>query len=353
MSESCDARIGVSLSYLADLLGSAEVERIASQFPEPHLSPTGLGATIDYVTAWKILNASVEQGQDEGHRIFNEAIPSGNFQLLVASLLQGSTLVEGLRQMAAGARILRPDLAFTVSVNAGHPHLSIRFISSVSAAKAVYLEALLVVIHCAIQWGIGGPIIPARICGPALVATAKGSLLHVLGRHIRREGDGVVLVYEAKLADAPFVGRHFARWHDGAFAEYVKLVDQMLEDELETDQVEKIAKRVRGCLLQGLKSQDTIAHHLGMSVATLRRRLNEEGASFRSIVGDIRRDAAEILLLGDKSAEAIAAELGLSDSRCFRRACKTWFGAAPSEVRRSFRADDQKPRGMIASPSTV
>ena len=71
-----------------------------------------------------------------------------------------------------------------------------------------------------------------------------------------------------------------------------------------------------------------------MSVPTLRRRLADRGTSFRHICDDLRRDAAEMLLLGDKSVEDIAEHLGMSDARCFRRACNSWFGQSPSELRR-------------------
>jgi AraC-like DNA-binding protein len=77
---------------------------------------------------------------------------------------------------------------------------------------------------------------------------------------------------------------------------------------------------------------------MGMSVATLRRRLAEEGSSFRAVADALRRDAAQILLMSGRPTQDIAEELGLSDSRCFRRACHTWFGASPSKVRESLRS---------------
>ena len=89
--------------------------------------------------------------------------------------------------------------------------------------------------------------------------------------------------------------------------------------------------------MAGNGDQTLVARGLGMSVPTLRRRLADQRTSFRQICDDLRRDAAEQLLLGDKSVEEIADALGMSDARCFRRACNGWFGRSPSELRRSMR----------------
>ena len=82
---------------------------------------------------------------------------------------------------------------------------------------------------------------------------------------------------------------------------------------------------------------DTLALQFHASPATLRRRLDDEGASYRSIMDGLRRDMA-ISLLGDTglSIADIAAELGFTESGAFHRAFKKWTGARPSEYRRKF-----------------
>ena len=321
---------GVGFDYVAALLGAETTRSIMASLGAPPAE------VIDYVTAWKILNASVEMSGDESHRLLGQGVPQGNFDLLMASILQGENLADGLHRLALGARILRPDLRVLCTVHSGRPHLTIDFASPGSLAKDIYLEALMVVLHCAARWSLERPATPLRVRGPASVTGTSGSLLALLGRPVRRDGSGVTVVYEAQDAHAPFRARGFARWHDATFAEYTKLVDERAAASRGADEG-AIIRLVRGQILDGRSSQALVARRLGMSVATLRRRLADHGVSFRALVSGVRRDAAAVLLLGDKSVDDIAAELGLSDSRCFRRACRGWFGGAPSEIRRSIR----------------
>lgn len=77
------------------------------------------------------------------------------------------------------------------------------------------------------------------------------------------------------------------------------------------------ALRVRGLVLTQMGSSDvtmtTIAKRLHMSVATLRRRLDEEGTSHRQLVEEARRRLAVHHLI---ALEIVANKLG----RSFRRA---------------------------------
>lgn len=78
----------------------------------------------------------------------------------------------------------------------------------------------------------------------------------------------------------------------------------------------------------------TLAHQLHASTSTLRRRLDDEGQSYRTILDDLRRDLAISLLShSDKSVSDIAAELGFAETSAFHRAFKKWTGARPGEYR--------------------
>ena len=71
-----------------------------------------------------------------------------------------------------------------------------------------------------------------------------------------------------------------------------------------------------------------------MSPRTLKRRLAEQGTTYSEIIDDARRQRA-LLLLGDRrlTLDAIAAQLGYSDTANFTRAFKRWTGKTPGEAR--------------------
>jgi AraC-like DNA-binding protein len=71
------------------------------------------------------------------------------------------------------------------------------------------------------------------------------------------------------------------------------------------------------------------------SERTLKRRLRDEGTSFRRLSADFRRQMAEVLLDdGRLSLADIADQLGFSDASSFSQAFKKWSGTAPSTFRR-------------------
>jgi AraC-like DNA-binding protein len=81
---------------------------------------------------------------------------------------------------------------------------------------------------------------------------------------------------------------------------------------------------------------DLVADLYGMSAQTLRRRLHEEGTSFRSVIEGIRRDLSlRQLLKTKKTVSTIAASLGYSETRAFTRAFKQWTGMSPRDYRKT------------------
>lgn len=81
-------------------------------------------------------------------------------------------------------------------------------------------------------------------------------------------------------------------------------------------------------------SINQVAEALNLSVRTLRRRLREDGTSFRELCERIRVDCAQRLLREQgMTVTAAAARLGFSDTRSFRRAFKRWLGQLPGKMR--------------------
>ena len=99
-----------------------------------------------------------------------------------------------------------------------------------------------------------------------------------------------------------------------------------------------IADQVRQQLhnLPNKKSDlNQVASQIGLTQRTLRRRLNEEGLSFRSLKEDyLLKKAEELLTESSMNIEAVALQLGYSDASNFRRALRRWKGQSPDEIRK-------------------
>jgi AraC-like DNA-binding protein len=77
------------------------------------------------------------------------------------------------------------------------------------------------------------------------------------------------------------------------------------------------------------------ARELGMSVRSLRRRLAEEGVSYRALVQARLEEAAiQALQTPGRSVQEAAAATGFSDCTAFHRAFKHWTGVTPAAFQR-------------------
>lgn len=88
--------------------------------------------------------------------------------------------------------------------------------------------------------------------------------------------------------------------------------------------------RVQEFILGGNINQASIANEMGVSVATLRRRLSEEGYTFRSILNQTTLDRADRMLRRGLSINQVSEALNYSDMRSFIRAYKKGKGLTPS-----------------------
>jgi len=79
---------------------------------------------------------------------------------------------------------------------------------------------------------------------------------------------------------------------------------------------------------------EELSSHLYMTPRTLRRKLSDQGTSFRAIVRELRREAAKKLIIESKlTIEDIAISIGFNDVSNFRAAFKKWTGYTPASLR--------------------
>jgi len=121
-------------------------------------------------------------------------------------------------------------------------------------------------------------------------------------------------------------------------AHLARLLEDQCRAQLKRRQVSGVTGQVRQLILGPLglvASIEDVAQHIAMAPRSLRRKLEEEGTSFRDIVEAERRQLAAQLLEGTQmKLDEIALQLGYGDTASFTRAFRRWFGQAPGEYRK-------------------
>jgi AraC-like DNA-binding protein len=151
----------------------------------------------------------------------------------------------------------------------------------------------------------------------------------VLGAPIRFRHASNQLVFDAGWLDRrPSLGNTLT------YAAVIETCDRFVD---ELHQRAGIVGNVRHLLLTNLMrnlSLQEVAKELGMSERTLRRRLADQGASYRHLMDELRRDVAISYLRETRmTVEDIAYVLGFSDPANFRQAFRRWTSATPQQFR--------------------
>jgi AraC-like DNA-binding protein len=101
-----------------------------------------------------------------------------------------------------------------------------------------------------------------------------------------------------------------------------------------TSFVDQVRRGIYSMSVRGTASASSLARLFNLHERTLRRRLGDEGATFRELLGEIRSELAQHLLRDtDLPVAEVAWFLGYSDPTVFARAFRRWSDASPSDWR--------------------
>ncbi|MEW2033841.1 AraC family transcriptional regulator [Streptomyces roseifaciens] len=200
-------------------------------------------------------------------------------------------------------------------------------------------ECMLFIWHRLSSWLIGSRIPPIRVwlaCPPP----AHDRFASLLGCPASFSADVSAAEFAAHWLSAPVVQDEetLGVLMEGGVA-------GLLNRSMGTD---PLPARIRQALARSLRDRTdmpdagVMARALGVSQATLRRRLAAEGMSFQQLKDSVRRDEAiAALLQGRESLQEIAVRLGFSGAAAFHRAFRQWTGWAPGSYRRELKRQNR------------
>ncbi|KKC24141.1 AraC family transcriptional regulator [Sphingomonas sp. SRS2] len=293
--------------------------------------------TIRLSDYFRICEQMALQGGDESCHVSLRPLMVGTSELVQARLRGCTTMAEVMEVLANSYNIIhghrynqvqrRGQLVSYVIDDANFPYA----FDPDDAFVIVSLECLLVYVHVLLLSLALAPL-PLRAVRTRGPAGAGRGHLAFLGAPLRSAAPIFGLDYDIALegmavtpAASPVLS---ARTIYGGVADMLDRIGPVAAA------VADIVGRVEREIAGGRHDQAEVATALGMSIASLRRRLGEAGLSFRETRAALLNSMARAALDEGAAIVDIAENLGFSDGRSFARAFRQWNGLAPGDYRR-------------------
>ncbi len=301
--------------------------------PELLTSPQARVSSKHYGQLWQLIAKTFD---DEFFGMDRHPMKAGSFTLLCHAVIHSDTLERALHRALRFLRLVLDDMGGELQRDGDIAHIVVKDIGKEKSDRlprsnrAFAYGTYLIMLHGLACWLIGRriPLLRADFRCPEPAFSDEWRVLFTQNLNFNQDFSGIT--FSADFLDLANnqnerTMKNFLR---GAPANF------LVKFKNSTSLSARIRRRLRDLPVSAWPDFSTLANQFHSSVATLRRRLDAEGQSFRSINDDLRRDLA-ISLLSDttRSVMDIACDIGFADTSAFYRAFKKWTGARPSEYR--------------------
>ncbi|MFT7048289.1 MAG: AraC-like DNA-binding protein [Halioglobus sp.] len=302
---------------------------------------------ITLADGWRITTAHQSIIQEETHLMSRRPLKRGTTRFVFSNLVRCKTLLEGLEMLADTYNIIHGGnynfvkrrgncLSYIVEDSEFHYR---------EHANNFAIEFALIMIHCAITYMAGHRINPVKVCSKREKIVHQNHHLNVFSCNTHFGHPHYELAYDISAANTCFRPVEDIDLSVHLLEYCIALADEHESEIYETALIQRVSKHIE----HGVHSQADISTALGMSVATLRRKLKSQGTNFRTVLDKVSSELAVAALIDQRSVDDVAEQLGYCDIRSFKRAFKRWQGISPAAFLRENKAGSTK-FGVMASP---
>ena len=292
-------------------------------------------ALTDY---YRIVQSLALELQDETCHLSSRPLIPGSSNFIWSHVVGAENLFQAMQRVADAYNLLHGGRYNHVEMDSGSLRYLIDdrefpYVTSDQDEHVVFnLECVLIFLHCTLAMisSTSLHLLLTRVYSRRQ-CPGDGHHLRVLGLPTFRNRHHYGLIYRAEAAWLGITANAHDLPRHGAV--YDRIIEWIERGE-QTDQLGRsVCEQVRELLESGLQTQTAIAWELRISGATLRRRLADEGTSFRALRAEHSAGkACRLLRQGMRPAE-VAEKLGYSDTRSFNRAFKIWREITPAQFR--------------------
>jgi len=278
---------------------------------------------------WRLFSAMGVELDDEQFGLGEYPMPSGTTELLIARALHEKTLGKAMTSLAHAANIVYRNLEMRITHRQDETRVALKFNGASTKAQQILLELTCIPYHSIFCWLVDASLQAKRIRTAAFRSTSTVSLLAIFDCALEFHGDGVEIRYSKDVEALPVANKSLRNWRNDLHQVFLQNMVYRKKNFLASE----MRFYVESALRKGITSQSAIAASAAMSVATLRRKLSIERTSFRALSDQVLHERVLDNMETGLSFEAIAEQLGYSDSRSFRRAFRRVFGKNPSDLK--------------------
>lgn len=297
--------------------------------------PLGDDGQIPLADHFRLMRRLTEASRDETLHLSKRPLAPGTTDFVIDTLLQARDLEDAMKRTARAYNLMHGGFYNRVSrkrdllvYSINDRNFPYAFDPGSGAAYAL-MEGLLIFLHALLSLSAGEELTRHLRCirtrRPA--RKAPDGFLEFWDAPVRCGAAAYGLEYDLAAMKIPL-----RRWRNTPpnTAAVYDLIDAMIAERERTGFRKNFRLRVVDAISEGVENQSAVADRMGVSVATLRRRLSEEGVSFRDLRSQALNDAALAMLAQGRPIGDVAEALGYVDVRSFSRAFKAWNGLTPA-----------------------
>ncbi|MCW4463545.1 helix-turn-helix domain-containing protein [Sphingomonas sp. BT-65] len=293
------------------------------------------GGRIALGDYFRLVQRLAVAGQDETCHLSRRILKPGTNDFVVETMRGARDLEDAMRRIARAYNLVhggdynrverrRDTIAYIVD-DVGFPYAVDRESAAIHGPMEGVLIFLNALFSCATGMDLEAELRSVRT--RRAVRGAPDGFLAIWKAPVRRNSSVYMLDYDLAAARLPVVADVAKA---GGAAHIYEVIAALIAERERATEPRDIPGRVRAALISGATGQAQVARLLGVSVATLRRRLAETSLTFRDLRAEVLNAQARALLAGRRHPGDVAEQLGFSDGRSFARAFKAWNGTTPA-----------------------